>query len=568
MAIGIEKFAVPTPCMDVPEGKENSPEFSKAKLVLEKYVSHQQQYILKPAGWNITFANSNFDATKIRDAIDKENSEMANAFLENFLELGQSGSGSYALGTDLSDFFLMGIEHIGNQIAEVFNQILIPDLVKLNFGAQPVYPKLVCSGITDKPGKELAEILKLLVDAKVLTPDSDLEKNIREKYGFPAPMNLSEVNPAPQAPMAQQLSLAESPKTPKALMTQKTKELQTLMQTMLSDIGSEVIQSLMAKKKKANPSQYLSLTNQVNVKGSRDYEKELKTFLTSLCAQAFQQVSKEIPGGSKIKLTETYPSYQLIEIDSFDELPPGIQKQITAQIGLLTAYQIQDLLKGLFFQFNNSVTSTDSDTLLESDLQEKLDQYLEGASIAAGAGNTVSKLVNESRSEFFFTEDALEQIESFTFVNGDPVSPICQDLAGTVFSKDDPNMDRYSPPLHHNCKSYLVPNLMGSRKEIDPEGLQPSKAGLEKYITLSDLSLGQFVLQKILVSKKVAPTLDAAKVLAQEITFLDEPVSTEEVETGYLFQLLDLSFLEEGSLKSFEPMEGVTVFYGRSKKLS
>lgn len=577
MAIGMEKFAVPTPVMSVPEGKENSTEYSNAKRILEKFVSHQQQYITKPQGWELTFANSTFDATKIRDAIDKENSEMAFAFLENFLELGQSGSGSYALGTDLSDFFLMGIEHVGNLIAESFNRVLIPDLIKLNFGPQENYPKLTVSGITDKPGKEFAEVVKLLADAKVITPDPELEKNLREKYGLPVASletdasvdSIPILSTDPETPKLS-FQLAEKPKTPKALISARTQDLSLIMKGMLAEVGKSVIDQLMAKKKRATPSQYLNLTNGIQAQGSRAYEKQLKDFLSLLSQESLTQAKKEIPGGSQIQLAEENSGHLKLasSSDLYDPLPPEIQKQITAQIGLLTTFQIQDLLKGLFFQFNNSVTSTDSDTTLEADLNERLDQFLEGASIAAGAGNTVSKIVNESRSCFFFDPEVIEEIESFTFVNGDPVSPICQDLAGTVFSKDDPNMDRYSPPLHHNCKSYLVPNLKGTTKEMDPEGLQPSKASLEKYITLSDLSSGKFVLHKIVVSKKIAESMEAAKVLASEVTSLESPLSTVEVETGYVFELTNLAMMEEGSLKSFEPMEGVIVFYGRSLKLS
>lgn len=564
MAIGMEKFAIPTPYMEVPEGKENSQQYNNAKKVLEKYVSHQQQYITIPAGWKLGFAQSSFDASKIREAIDKENTEIAHAFLENFLELGQSGSGSYALSYDLSDFFLMGIEHVAKNICETFNRTTIPDLIKLNFGPQQAYPRLVCSGIKDKPGKELAEIIKLLSDAKVITPDTDLEENLREKYGLPK--KVSPIVPAAAAAPVTSLSevkLAESPKTPKALISQKTDELKALMQTGLKDMGSQLISDLMAKKKRSTPSQYLSITQKVQPMGTREYKESLKSFLAGVSLDAIDQARKEIPGGSKIKLSEKLTS---IRLSDFSSLPPSIQKSVEAQIGLLTSFQIQDLLKALFFQFNNSVESTDSDALLEDDLNSTLEDFLEGASVAAGAGNTVAKAVNEGRSEFFFDSDVYEEIESFTFVNGDPVSPICTDLAGTVFSKDDPDMGRYSPPLHHNCKSYLVPNLNGSGKKIDPTGVKPSDPALDKYITLSEISSGSFVIAYIDVSKKRALNADEAKNLAKEITQINDN-QVVDTEFSYRINITDLGLIETGTLKSFESMEGVTVYYGRGKSL-
>lgn len=202
MAIGMEKFAIPTPYMEVPEGKEEGKQFDNAKRVLQNYVAHQQQYILYPAGWGLGFSQSNFDAQKIRAVVNEENSEMAQAFLENFLELGQQGSGSYALSNDLSDFFLTGIEHIANNICETFNQDFIPNLIKMKYGPQSVYPKLKASGIKDNPGKELSEILMNLGKEKYITPDDDLEADLREKFKLPKKKELPLTTPQTVAPSA------------------------------------------------------------------------------------------------------------------------------------------------------------------------------------------------------------------------------------------------------------------------------------------------------------------------------------------------------------------------------
>lgn len=185
MAVGIEKSAFKIPVLTVPAGQETSAELDTAKAVLEAYLCHEKQYITKPTGWDLDFADVEFDPSKMREAIDRENMEIAHAFLENFLELGQGGSGSYALSYDLSDFFLSSIEHVAKYVADVLNRGLVSDLIKLNFGPQASYPKLQVSGIKDKPGKEYAEVMKLLVDSKILVPDGKLEENLRKRYGMP-----------------------------------------------------------------------------------------------------------------------------------------------------------------------------------------------------------------------------------------------------------------------------------------------------------------------------------------------------------------------------------------------
>ena len=94
-------------------------------------------------------------------------------------------------------------------------------------------------------------------------------------------------------------------------------------------------------------------------------------------------------------------------------------------------------------------------------------------------------MVNEGRDTFFFEPDVLDEIHSFTFINIAPVSAICRELAGTTFNTNDATSLRYTPPLHHNCKSYLRANLKVSRgvNELDVSTLSPSAKAI-KSITL------------------------------------------------------------------------------------
>lgn len=218
-AIGIEKNAVPTPVGRVPVGQESSHQFDNFVSALEIWTSHQANYVTLPVGWDVEFVKNDFDPTKVESSIDAEDKRMVKSFLANFLELGMSGGGgSYALGNDQSDFFLGGIEHIAQQICDGMSNA-IEEIVKLNYGPQENYPRLCVSGISDKAGKELSEIMKNLVDSKVITPDDLLEETIRKRYGLSAPSDIGQrqVNPpaqaqlpAPGQSMSERMKLAES----------------------------------------------------------------------------------------------------------------------------------------------------------------------------------------------------------------------------------------------------------------------------------------------------------------------------------------------------------------------
>jgi hypothetical protein len=149
--------------------------------------------------------------------------------------------------------------------------------------------------------------------------------------------------------------------------------------------------------------------------------------------------------------------------------------------------------KVVLFQFASSAAAQTSVEGILLDVEEKLAPILEGSvgggmSIDAAAGDLVAQVTQNSRNSFFFEPEVLEKIESFTFTNEDPVSEICQNLNGQTFSAIDPNAEQFYPPLHHNCKSRIVPNEKGDGPEITGIGITADsveeRARLEKQITL------------------------------------------------------------------------------------
>lgn len=186
-AIGIEKFAIPTPFIEVPDGKQNSSEYDSLIAALQIYTTHQANYLAYPQGWKIDLKPTNYDPQKVEASIDNEDKRITQAFLGNFLTLGQSSSssGNRSLSEDLSAIFLGSIEYIANELASTINKVLIKRLVDLKFGPQSEYPTLKASGITDKAGLEFAQLLKALADSQYITPDDNTEEHLRKRVGLP-----------------------------------------------------------------------------------------------------------------------------------------------------------------------------------------------------------------------------------------------------------------------------------------------------------------------------------------------------------------------------------------------
>lgn len=245
----------------------------------------------------------------------------------------------------------------------------------------------------------------------------------------------------------------------KKLIKESTKALRELMKNGLNEIAANLINDIMKNYRNAIPSQQVNSTKGVDVRGLNKYKADIKEALAIIARESIDDAKKEIPGGKKIKFSGKENSMQFGELDN---LPPEVLKRVLAQSNLLVGKQLDDLKNKIFFQFSSSQSSTDSESTIENDLIEEATDFVEGVSVAAGAQVTSATIVNEARSAFFFQDDVLEEIEAFQFVNDSPVTAICTSLNGTIFSKNDPDIARYQPPLHFNAvleNSMIVTNV-------------------------------------------------------------------------------------------------------------
>ena len=185
LSIGIEKFAVPTAVLTVPEGTEGKPEMAAAKKALACYTSGATNYLILPEGFKLSFNNVSVDVEKIRAAINAENQEMVNSILASFLLLGQNGAGSLALAGSLSDFFSQTIQYIADHISEQFDRKIFKPLVQMNFGHGRVLVDLKCDGLEHRANEAWANMVNGFISTGAIKADEDIEKNLREKLKLP-----------------------------------------------------------------------------------------------------------------------------------------------------------------------------------------------------------------------------------------------------------------------------------------------------------------------------------------------------------------------------------------------
>ena len=491
-AIGLEKHALGMVIGTIPGGKEKSEEVAKFKAILKSYMAHETAFLMIPDGWKVDVQKSEFDAEAIKQIILMENTEMINSVVANFLALGMNGNGgAFALGSDLSDFFTSGIQSYANLISGGVDRRLTPSLIKMNFGPQPGYPKLKCTGISDEAGKELADVVKSLLDGGALEADEPLEADLRKRYKLPKKdpaTSRKKAAPAPVTPAMQfrerQLRFKLAEGYVKSFNRSK-EEVRELMQAELRVMADRMKKDLRTAHNAATGSNKVKAALQVQPVGVAKYAGLLSELFAEKAYEAQQLARKEVPAKKNVQLAEPPRG------GFYKALSPQVKKLVDAQAQLVANTQASDLEKMVSFQFTSSATSTDDIEAILHDVEQKVGPTLEGGtkqgmSIDVAAADALAHVVQQARSDFFFDPSVIEEIESFTFENEDPISDICQELEGTTLAAGDPDLQRYWTPLHHNCKSRWVPNLKDVKGNPEPEdGAALTRDALDS-MTLAD----------------------------------------------------------------------------------
>lgn len=492
-AIGTERNALGIPSITVPAGKENDAERARAENVLAALSAHQLQWVTMPEGWDFQILEGKFSADAVARVIDQEDQAMARSALANFLNLGQQGSGgAYALGDTQQKLFLLGNQYIATKVCDAFNLKIIPRLIRLNYGPQPVYPQMKMSGLTDRASEEWQKIITGFKQSGSLGVWSRADAaHTRKRLGLlpenpddpaggqpttntpgtpgedPAPTgpDPDPADPAPKKLDSRTIQLSAKGSAGVKLINSAAESLSDVMKSNVRLMGHKLIADLIEAWERLPEGSKPAAIKKVQASGLVQYKNILRNSMLNLSTRALNQVKAENPKIDAGKFTAKFSDPAGIngkppKKKDVMKLPKRVREAVDAQAGLIVDAQAADLEKAIFFQFGQIEPLVDSAAIIEQELGKKLDGVLTATETAAQIAG--AKVVNETRHFFYFDEDVFEQFESVTFYNEDPVTEICQWMNGRVFDKNDADSWQYEPPLHYNCKSLLVINENGS----------------------------------------------------------------------------------------------------------
>ena len=505
-AIGMEKASIGIPLGIYPKGTESATDKAGFIEMLGNFALNETTFITAPEGYQVEIVKMDFDSDKIVQSIQYEDTQMSKSILFQFLEMGtRGGSGSFALGADQSDIALAAIQFIADGLCNQMNACNRL-LVKWNFGENVKdIPVMKCSGINAKSGKELADVIKQLTDGGVIRRDDKLEGHVRNQYNLPqaSPDEEEEVlapgvNPNPKTDdkpeeesaqakpelkepkccgqhfqegddlptpkekeeFSRDLTRFEKPLNLKKIRREFDNEEKKLTRMVKSQLAVAVEKSLRAV-------EILLKRNKTNrAKAARDFqpqtsflEKHLKGQFGSIVAVGTKQAKDDLrrKGGTEFSFE-----------DDIEFLPKHVKDGLKVQAAQQAKTYKDDIEKIVVFGITSGVESKASDDKIISNIEDSLDEYVESSKIGAGARTMVTQNINRGRDGFFFDEKNLPGIAAFQFsaVIDSVTTPICLSLDGKIVKPNDPDLQSLRPPLHHGCRSILVPITL---KEPTPE---------------------------------------------------------------------------------------------------
>jgi len=118
--------------------------------------------------------------------IRRKDEGIARASLAMFILLGSKDAGSWARSRELGDMFFLAVEAYLGSIADTFNRFAMPVLFRYNaWPGLTDYPQLTAAVNRRVDLEQLSTVVNSLVGARVLTPDDELERHVRELAELP-----------------------------------------------------------------------------------------------------------------------------------------------------------------------------------------------------------------------------------------------------------------------------------------------------------------------------------------------------------------------------------------------
>jgi hypothetical protein len=186
-AIANERNALGIPVFRLSPGF-SSEDKAAAYSFVTQLAAHEASGLVEPPGdptSGFRIAGYQGHLRDVMPSIQHHNEMISRAALNTFMDLGQAAHGSRALGVSSTEFFMLGLQSIADQIALGITHSTIRRLVALNFGDGAPCPRLVAGNVQARSVAGMTADLVSLAQQGLVVSENNIRKHIREKFALP-----------------------------------------------------------------------------------------------------------------------------------------------------------------------------------------------------------------------------------------------------------------------------------------------------------------------------------------------------------------------------------------------
>jgi hypothetical protein len=183
-AIQKERHGIGVPYAELPPNATSN-DMKFAQELTQNLRTNEKAGVVKPYGWDIGFLQPNVQQVNVLESAQHHGVMMLTNMLAQFLALGTTQSGSRAVGSTQEDIFVKSTHYLADLMRSVINKWAIPELVRYNYDTAD-YPRLRVRRLGDTSDvRALSVALRNLAEAKIITPDAEIEKFVRNVQDLP-----------------------------------------------------------------------------------------------------------------------------------------------------------------------------------------------------------------------------------------------------------------------------------------------------------------------------------------------------------------------------------------------
>lgn len=202
--------------------------------------------------------------------------------------------------------------------------------------------------------------------------------------------------------------------------------------------------------------------------------KDVKRELSAAKMAKFQTLGPSIEG-ARLEQLMKQKAFQIAGVVSEELLKKANQILVTAlDKGFSTAKTVQ-MLEELFASYTGDPGLVDADG-----------SVLEPSRLETIVRTNFTGVYNSGRREAFMDPDLGDLVKGvqYSAILDARTTQICQELDGQVFqSTDVEGIERFTPPLHFNCRSVLIPYTKFDAEDEPFEPVDAAEKGrLEKFV--------------------------------------------------------------------------------------